>query len=64
MTVNHCRLILSTTHGHPARFNDKILVMFDDFVNKVKHGFFDDKHEFTLLDFDVNGNVIDVKYKG
>ena len=29
ITVNHRRKILNTTHGHPARFNDKTLVLFD-----------------------------------
>ena len=64
ITVNRHSRILSTTHGHPARFNDKTLVLFDDFVNKVKNGFYDNRHQFTLLDFDVNGKVIEVKYKG
>ena len=34
MTVNHHRSILSTTHDHPASFNDKTLVMYDDFSTK------------------------------
>jgi hypothetical protein len=25
MTVNHCRCVLSTTQGYPARWNDKML---------------------------------------
>jgi hypothetical protein len=32
MTVNHRRQILSTTRGHPARWNDKTLVLFDEFA--------------------------------
>ena len=53
LTVNHHRRILGTTKGHPARFNDKILVTFDEFVKS-----------FELFDFDENQNEIRVKYKG
>ena len=42
MTVNHRRRILNTTKGHPARFNDKTLVLFDLLVNQIHDGKFDD----------------------
>lgn len=45
MTVNHRRRILNTTKGHPARFNDKILVLFDDLINQLHDGKFDDVHK-------------------
>ena len=32
LTANHRRQILSTTSGHPGRWNDKTPVWFDDFV--------------------------------
>jgi hypothetical protein len=32
MTVNHHHHILFTTQGYPVRWNDKILVLFDDFL--------------------------------
>ena len=64
LTCNHRRRILSTTSGHPARFNDKTLIMFDRFVNKIKKGKFDSEFTFELYDFDTNGNHIKVKYKG
>ena len=32
IAVNHRRRILSTTTGHPSRWNDKILVRVDKFV--------------------------------
>jgi len=35
LTVNHRRQILSTTQGYPARWNDKTLVLFDDFVRGI-----------------------------
>jgi hypothetical protein len=38
VTVNHRRRILSTTSGHPARWNDKTLVLFDKFIRGVHEG--------------------------
>ena len=64
ITVNHRRRILNSTRGHPARFNDKTLILFDHLINQLHDGKFNDKHEFTLKDFDKNGTIIDVKYKG
>ena len=64
ITVNHRRRILNTTFGHPARFNDNTLVMFDTLVNDLKQGCFNETHTFNLLDYDINSNVIEVKYKG
>jgi len=64
ITVNHRRRILNSTRGHPAWFNDKTLVLLDYLINQLHDGKFNDKHEFTLMDFDKNGAIIDVKYKG
>ena len=64
LTVNHRRRILSSTSGHPARFNDKTLIMYDKFVNKLKKGYFDNEFEFELYDYDKNEQEIKVKYKG
>ena len=38
ITVNHRKKILSTTTGHPARFNDKTLAIYDAFIMKLKNG--------------------------
>jgi hypothetical protein len=38
MTVNNRRRILSTTRGHPARWNDKTLILFDDFARGIREG--------------------------
>ena len=64
LTVNHRRRILSTTTGHPARFNDQSLILFDEYINKIKGGLYDDKMQFEFYDFDKNGKVILVKYRG
>jgi hypothetical protein len=37
-TANHCRQILATTSGHPTRWNDKTLALFDNFMTDLKDG--------------------------
>ena len=55
MTVNHRRWILSTTKGHPSRFNDKTLVLFDDFVQSIHNNHYGNKYSFVLKDFNAEG---------
>lgn len=64
LTVNHQRRILSTTKGHPATFNDKTLITYDEFVKTLKDSKYDDKFEFELYDYNEDGKVIRSKYKG
>lgn len=64
MTVNHCRRILNTAKGYTTRFNDKTLVFFDDLINQLHNGKFDDVHKITLMAFDQEGVIIEVKCKG
>lgn len=64
LTCNHRRKILHTTCGHPSRFNDKTLISFDDFVQGLKNGIYNDKFEFELYDFDTDDQIIKVKYRG
>ena len=63
ITVNR-RKILSTTHGHPARFNDKTLILFDTFINKMRKGDYNDLHTFELYAFNDEGEIILETYKG
>ena len=57
--MNHCREILSTTRGYPATWNDKILVMFDDFVTRLKTGEYLSDFAFQLWDHNAkNGDEI------
>jgi DDE superfamily endonuclease len=63
-TVNHRRRILSTTSGHPARWNDKTIVLFDDFVSGIRSGKYLSDVELELYERDEEGNVITAKYKG
>ncbi len=65
ITVNHRRRILSTTTRHPCRWNDKTLILFDSFARGLQNDNNALKDvEFTLCKRDVNGFVVDVKYRG
>ena len=37
-TVDHHRKFLNVTPGHPGRWNDKTLVLFDEYVQKIRNG--------------------------
>jgi hypothetical protein len=65
VTVNHCRRILSSTKGHPARWNNKTIATFDDFMQKINDGIILDDIIFELYDFDdTGGEVIKQTYCG
>ena len=65
VTVNHRRRILSTTSGHPARWNDKTLVLFDTLANSLRDGSSLQDLEFELYDYDESGLVVTKKkYRG
>ena len=36
LTVNHWREILASTTGHPGSFNNKSVVMYNDFITDIK----------------------------
>jgi hypothetical protein len=64
ITVNHRRRILSTTTGHPSRWNDKTLVRFDKFVSGIHEGTILNDVEFSLWEKNHDGQVVEAKYKG
>jgi hypothetical protein len=64
ITVNHRRQILATTTGHPALWNDKTLVLFDNFVVSLHEGCHLDDVTFEMYESDRNGNIQKVKYSG
>ena len=64
IVVNHRRRILSSTRGHPARWNDKTLVLFDKFATAIRNGTALDDLEFVLLERNTDGQVVECKYKG
>ena len=55
ITVNHRRQILYTTSGHPARWNDKTLQLYDEFACGLYYGDILEDNEFTLIERDPNG---------
>lgn len=64
IVVNHRRRILGTTNGHPARWNDKTIVRFDEIAMGLKSGNVLDNFTFELYDFNSNDEIIKVKYRG
>jgi hypothetical protein len=64
MTVNHCRRILSNTQGYPAKWIDKTLVLFDEFVRGIYDGDVMEDETFKLLEKDNSGIIFEVSYKG
>jgi DDE superfamily endonuclease len=63
ITVNHRRRILSTTTGHPSRWNDKTLVRFDAFVMGIKNGENLADCRFDLFERSENG-IVRIVYEG
>ena len=58
LTTNHRRRILSTTHGHPGRWNDKTLQLFDEFVTSIHAGkILGDDIVFELLERNADGQI-------
>jgi hypothetical protein len=67
VSVNHRRQILYSTKGHPGRWNDKTLAMFDEFLSGIHDGKILQDVEFELLswkDGNVGGEVVKTKYRG
>lgn len=63
LTVNHRREILGSTRGHPGSFNDKTVVMYDDFIMDIKQGHIFSDYEFKLLEH-CGEEIVAVKYRG
>lgn len=64
LVVNHRRRILGTTDGHPARWNDKTIVRFDQIAMGLKNGTILSDFIFELYDYNSSGEIIKVKYWG
>ena len=66
IVTNHRRKILCTTKGHPARWNDKTLVKYDELATTLRYGKNDklDNFPFKLLQRNSEGEVIEVEYRG
>ena len=55
---------MGTTFGHPGTWNDRSLVLFDEFIKSVHNGELIEDKEFELFELDANGNVVLIKYSG
>ncbi|KAI2504248.1 Plant transposon protein [Fragilaria crotonensis] len=64
ITVNHRRQILATTTGHPARWNDKTLAIFDPFMQGLHEGKILDDLEFDLYEYNDSGDIVMQRYCG
>jgi hypothetical protein len=64
ITVNNRRKILATTTGHPARWNDKTVVLFDNFAVALHEGTTLQDVTFELYDVNSCGSVFKQKYVG
>ena len=64
LTCNHRRQILHTTSGHPARWNDKTVVLYDELARGLRNGSILEDNTFELLQKENDGLVKKVKYRG
>jgi hypothetical protein len=64
VTVNHHRRILSATGGRPTKWNDKLLVLFNNFVQGIHDGNILNDLEFELFKMNEKGKVVAAKYQG
>ena len=64
LTCNHRKQILHTTCGHPARWNDKTIVLYDNFAVGLRKGDLMTDNIFELHDITDAGEDIKVRYRG
>ena len=64
ISVNHRRRILHTTRGHPARWNNKTLATFDEFIMKIKNGIILSDYHYSLFEKDEEDNIVTKSYYG
>ena len=62
MTVDHAHRILGSIIGHPATWNDKTLMLFDELLCKVRDGVIPDNFVFKLFEKDKDGKIKEVSY--
>ena len=64
LKCNHRRRILHTTSGHPARWNDKTIVLYDKLARDLKNGTILNDRIFELFQRSEDNSIIEVKYRG
>lgn len=63
-TVTHRRRIIYTTSGHPGRWNDQTLQLYDKLAKLLRSGEMYDDAEFVLLQREPDGSIKEVTYRG
>ena len=63
-TVTHRRRIIHTTKGHPGRWNDQTLQLYDALAKCLRDGSKFDDLEFVLLRRLDDGTVVEDRYRG
>jgi hypothetical protein len=63
IVVNHRRMILSTTAGHPSCWHDQTITLFDKFIQAIRHNKIISDHRFSLLQKDNNGAIVEQHYE-
>ena len=64
VTVDHSRRILHSTTGHPGTWNDKTLILFDEYICGVHGGTVHHDYIFHLYEKDDEGNIVEIAYQG
>ena len=64
VTVDHSRRILQSTSGHPGTWNDKTLILFDEYICGVHAGMIHNDFIFHLYEKDDKDEIVEVAYKG
>ena len=64
VTVDHSRRILHSTTGHPGTWNNKTLILFDDYICGVNEGNIHHDYIFHLYEKDDAGKIVEIGYQG
>ena len=64
VVVNNRREIIYTTPGYPARWNDKTLALFDEFLKGIQSGDLLSDCGFELFEYDENKVIRRQQYNG
>ena len=63
-TADHSIRILGSTMGHPGTWNDKTLILFDEFICNVKNVKTPNDYTFTLKEINERGQIVEALYEG
>ena len=64
ISATRSRRILSSTGGHPSRWNDKSIIWFDDFLTSINAGRMLNNNKFILYEYGKNKEILSTQYEG